>query len=214
MITKTQKKWMLLAIGIFLVTSLLAITINSLSYGWHIEYSISRYVGLETWSAVLFALGNIVAAGLFGKYLFAVGEAWRMPKWFYVVVVVTAMALLGLSACPIGYFDPNGADFGSSAPSWMHKICSRLMFACMLILAFVWQWNSVVQMKMRRWCAVFVAYGIFCILGYIFGSNWFFSMMLVFESAYILGFMVLCWRLQGKDLVKERTKDGRAKAGN
>ena len=129
--------------------------------------------GLETWSAVLFALGNIVVAGLFGKYLFAVGEAWRMPKWFYVVVVVTAMALLGLSACPIGYFDPNGADFGSSAPSWMHKICSRLMFACMLILAFVWQWNSVVQMKMRRWCAVFVAYGIFCILGYIFGSNWF-----------------------------------------
>ena len=95
MITKTQKKWMLLAIGIFLVTSLLAITINSLSYGWHIEYSISRYVGLETWSAVLFALGNIVVAGLFGKYLFAVGEAWRMPKWFYVVVVVTAMALLG-----------------------------------------------------------------------------------------------------------------------
>lgn len=205
MITKYQRKWMLMAIGIFLTTALLAIIINSLRYGWHWGYSISRYVGLETWSAVLFALGNVVVAGLFGKYLYTVGRAWRMPKWFYVLVVIMAAALLGLSACPIGYFDPVGAEFGTSAPSYIHKVCSRLMFACMLVMAFVWQWSNVVQLKIRRWCVTFVAYGIFCVLGYCLGSSWFFPAMLVFESVYILGFMVLCWRLQGNNMTKERS---------
>lgn len=198
MITKAQKKWMLLAIGIFLTTSLLVIIVNSLRQGWHIEYSISRYVGLETWSAVVFALGNIAVAGLFGKYLYAVGEAWQMPKWFYVLVVITAAALLGLSACPIGYFDPAGVAFGTSAPSLVHKICSRLMFACMLLMAFVWQWQNEIQNKIRLWCAIFVVYGLVCVTAYYVRWNWFFDTMLVFESVYILGFMVLCWRLQGK----------------
>lgn len=212
MITRARKKWMLMAIGIFLTTSLLAVTINSLSYGWHSGYSISRYVGLETWSAVVFALGNVAVAGLFCRYLYAVGEAWRMPKWFYVLVVIMAVALLGLSVCPIGYFDPVGADFGTSAPSHIHKLCSRLMFACMLVMAFVWQWSKVVHMKTRRWCAAFVAYGIFCVLGYYLGPSWFFPVMLGFESVYILSFMVLCWRLQGNNGVKERMNDGRTKA--
>lgn len=212
MITKQQKKWMLMAIGIFLLTSLAAIILNSLHYGWHWGYSISRYVGLETWSALLFALGNIVVAGLFGRYLYTVSETWQMPRWFYAVIVATAVALLGLSACPIGYFDLPDTFYASSAPSRIHELCSRLMFACMLLMAFIWQWKPAVQTKMRRWCVVFVLYGLFCTLAYFLKLTWFSQAMLVFESTYIVGFMVLCWRLQGKDLRKERVKDGRIEA--
>lgn len=209
MVTKVQKKRMLMAIGVFLVTSVLAIIINSLSYGWHWGYSISRYVGLETWSAVVFALGNVVVAGLFGKYLYAVGEAWRMPKVFYVLVIVTIVALLGLSVCPIGYFDPVGAEYGMSVPSVIHKACSRLMFGCMLVMALMWQWCKEASVVVRRWCMMFVVYGVFCVVAYMLEVSWFFQAMLVFESTYILGFMVLCWRLQGKNIVKERMSDGR-----
>ncbi len=214
MITKTQRKWMLMAIGIFLFTSLLAVTLNSLRYGWHWGYSISRYVGLETWSAVLFALGNIGVAALFGKYLYAVSETWQMSRWFYVVIVVTAMALLGLSACPIGYFDLPGANYGSSAPSQIHQICSRLMFACMLLMAFVWQLSGKVHAKTRCFCAVFVVYGVICVVAYLMEWDWFFRTLLVFESAYILGFMVLCWRLQGNKTNQERISHGRPEARN
>ena len=202
------------AIGVFLFTSLAAISFNSLHYGWHWGYSISRYVGLETWSALLFALGNILVAGLFGKYLYAVSEAWRMPKWFYVVIVMTAVALLGLSACPIGYFDLPGAKYGTSAPSQIHQICSRLMFVCMLLMAFVWQLCGKVQTQMRYWCMGFVVYGIFCAVGYFWKLEWFSQLMLIFESAYILGFMVLCWRLQGKDLAKKGVDNGRTETRN
>ncbi len=214
MITKAQKKWMLGAIGVFLVTSLLAIIVNSLSHGWHFGYSISRYVGLETWSAVVFALGNIVVAGLFGRYLYVVGKAWRMPKWFYILVIVVIVALLGLSACPIGYFDLPGTEYGSSWSSQIHQVCSRLMFACMLAMAFAWQWCSAAKDSSRRWCAVFVVYGVFCAVAYLLKLDWFFRATLVFESTYILGFMVLSLGLQGQNVVKERTKDGRAEAEN
>ncbi len=214
MVTKNQKKLMLMAIGIFLFTSLAAVILNSVRYGWHWGYSISRYVGLETWSAVLFALGNIVVAGLFGKYLYAVSETWRMPKWFYGVIVMTAVALLGLSACPIGYFDVPGAGYGTSAPSQIHQICSRVMFACMLIMAFVWQFCGRLQNRLRYWCAGFVVYGILCAVAYLLKMDWFFRTMLVFESAYIFSFMVLCWRLQGKTVGKKGVGHGRAEAGN
>lgn len=209
---RVQKKGMLVAIGVFLGTSLLAVVVNSLSYGWHLGYSISRYVGLEAWSTLIFALGNVVVSGLFGGYLYTISEAWRMPKWFYVLVVLTIVALLGLSACPIGYFDAPGAEYGSSVPSVVHQICSRLMFTCMLIMAFVWQWCGNIEMSSRRWCATFVLYGVFCAIAYLLRADWFFQMTLIFESAYILSFMILCWGLRSKDLTKERINDGRTEA--
>lgn len=214
MISKRQKRWMLMAVGIFLSTSLMAIFINSLSYGWHWNYSISRYVGLETWSAVLFALGNIVVAVLFGKYLYTVSETWQMSRWFYYLIVVVAVALIGLSVCPIGYFDPSGAKFGSSLPSQIHQFCSRLMFVCMLLIALALQSRDVVSKPIRWWCRVYVVYGILCAMGYFWEWGWFFRSMLVFEGAYILGFMVLCWRLQENKTTQERSLDGGAKTGN
>lgn len=214
MITKAQKKLMLMAIGIFLFTSLMAIFINSLRHGWHWGYSISRYVGLEAWSAVLFALGNVLVAGLFGKYLYAVSETWQMPRWFYWVIVIIAVALIGLSACPIGFFDLPGTVYASSVPSRIHKLCSRLMFACMLLIAFVLQLQGVVQSRIKLWCAIFVVYGVFCTTAYLLEWSWFFQRMLVFEGTYILGFMVLCWRLQGNQITQERSIDGRAKTRN
>lgn len=199
MITKEQKRWMLAAMLMFLSTSLLAVMVNSLEYGWHWEFSISRYVGLETWSVLFFALGNIGVAALFGKYLYTISEILQMPRWFYTLVVATIVALLTLSACPVGYFDLPGA-FARSVPSQIHQVSSRLMFTCMLLMAFFWQLRKEIEVKMRRWCTVFVVAGVVCTVAFFGKFDWFLRAVLVFESAYLLGFMVLCWRLQGTKL--------------
>lgn len=198
MITEQQRRKMLRAVGVFLLTALAIVGLNSLSHGWHWDYSISRYVGLETWSAVLFALSNLVVAGLFGKYLYMVGELWQLPRWFYWMIVLTVVGLLGLSACPIGYFDAPGTTFASSVPSQVHQLCSRLMFVCMMLMALTWLLRSQVQTKIRGWCGVFLTYGVLCTVGFCFDMAWFDRLILVFESAYILGFMVLSWRLQSR----------------
>lgn len=214
MISKGQKRWMLEAIGVFVSTSLLAVTFNSLQYGWHWDYSISRYVGLETWSAILFALGNVLVAGLFGRYLYTVSEKWQMPRWFYWVTVVMAMALIGLSVCPIGYFDLVGTGYASSAPSRIHEICSRLMFFCMLLMAFTVQWRGCVQTRVRCCCVMFVLYGFLCLSGYFLKADWFVQSVLVFESAYLLGFMILCLGFQGKINQEAEEAHGRAETRN
>jgi len=48
-----------------------------------------------------------------------------------------------------------------------------------------------------------------CVLGYLLKAPWFMNAMLIFESGYLLGFMVLCWGAgKGKRLEEEngRTK--------
>lgn len=198
-----EKRWIFWALGIFVATALLAIVINSISWGWHWNFSISRYVGLETWSAILFALGNIFVAGLIGKYLYAVGEKWRLGRWFYYAAIVMAVTLIGLSACPVGYFDRFVG--GKSMPSFVHELCSRTMFACMLLVAFMIQFCQSASRAARCWCAIFVAYGTLCLVAYLGEFEWFFQMMLVFESCYIVGFMIICCGLQSKDKVSKRS---------
>ena len=68
-------QWIVLAGLILFVTSVLAVAINSLKYGFHIDYTISRYVGLETWSAsVWFGQCN---GGLFKRPVFDVDTGER-----------------------------------------------------------------------------------------------------------------------------------------
>lgn len=198
------EKWQIwLTMAIFAVTMLAAVVGNSLmGYGWHINYSISRYVGLETWSAMLFALGNFVVAGLIGRYLYQVGEAWQMPRWFYWVVVLLAAGLVGLSVCPLMYFDHNGIK---STPTMVHEICSRTMFAGMLVVAGTLLTRRGLNKVTKVYAAVFVVYGLLCCVGYLTKAGWFIGLMLFCEAAYIWGFMGLCI------MIRERRLDGKIK---
>lgn len=206
-----NKKLMWFALGIFLTTSVLAVAINSWAMvGLRFDYTISRYVGLATWSAMVFAVGNFVVAGVMLKYLYSVAGTWEMPRWAYWLIVVMLMALIGLSVCPIGYFDPVGAKYGTSAPSLIHGICSRTMFCSMLVMVVVVALSALTSRWTRIFAVIFVVYGVFCLYGYFSKEKWFENAVLVFESLYLVGFMVMCLGLKRKVITEGETY-GRAK---
>lgn len=201
-----NKKLMFLAMAVFVLTATLAVAVNSLTgYGLHLDYSISRYVGLETWSALMFALGNFVVAVAMLYYMYEVGQAWRMPRVFYWCVIIMAMALIGLSVCPIGYFDPAGAVYGTSAPSLIHHTCSRIMFVMMLVVVMMVVLSTRAHRETKYWGIMYLVYGIVCVLGYFTKADWFQGAMLIFESLYLLGFMVL-----GLKFKKREVEDGKS----
>lgn len=206
-----NKKLMWLALGIFLVTSSLAVVINSLmGAGLHFNYTISRYVGLRTWSAIVFAVGNLIVAGLMLKYLYGIADKWKMPRWVYWLIVVMLVALIELSAYPIGYFDPVGARYGTSAPSLIHGIFSRVMFASMLVLIGMVILCALASRQTKIAAVIFMIYGLFCLCGYFSRVDWFENAVLVFESTYLLGFMVMCLMFKDKEMI-EGGEDGGAK---
>ncbi len=190
-----RKLWLVLGLAVFLVTASLAVAINATCYGhgWHTETSISRYVGYETWSAVIFALGNFVMAGVLLKCLWRLGGVWKMPRIYYYMSLVMVVSLIGLSMCPVGYFDVNGQR---STISVLHELCSRAMFLMMLMVAGMLVWKSVGSEKARLAAGIYFVYGVICLIGYLTKGKWFLSYLLIYETMYIAGFvmMLICQR--------------------
>lgn len=208
-----NKKLMILALAIFGCTACAAVVVNSLTgVGLYFNYSISRYVGLRTWSAIVFAIGNFIVVGAMLKYLYSVAENWGMARWVYWLIIVMLIALIGLSVCPIGYFDPVGARYGTSSPSLIHGLCSRIMFASMLVMMLVVALCMMASKWTRISAVMFLAYGTVCLYGYFSHVAWFENTVLVFESLYLVSFMVLCLGFKGNnEVLAKGMKHGRAK---
>ncbi len=178
------------ALAVFLVTSFAAIIVNStlLGHGFHLEYSISKYVGLETWSAVLFTIGNLFVAAFFGKYLWKLGEAWDMPRLFYYLIVVMVAGLLMLSFCPSGYCDFDGKK---NLITWLHEVSSRMMFIAMMSeAALIACWKKASRLA-HALCVAYVVYAIICIVGYFTKGEWFLTLLMIYESMYLAMFMIM-----------------------
>ena len=199
-----EKRPIVVAILTFVLTRVLVLAVNSyIRKAFMPEYSISRYVGTETWSAIVFALANLVVAFSVLAYLYRVGEKWQFRRGYYWVVILMAVGLIGLSACPIGYFDLPGEAYATSAPSHVHEICSRLMFVCMLVVAAIVLLCKKASRATRMAAAVYVAYGLVCVFGYFTEGTWFVSRVLVFESCYLFGFLSFCLGMQGSKKIEE-----------
>ena len=191
-----QKGLMLTALGIFLVEVVGIVGVNSLmGHGVHLAWTISRYVGLETWSAVVFAVLNLIVMLAMLYYLYGVGESWQMKRGFYILVVAIVLALVGLSACPLGYFDMAGSV---SLVSRIHEFCSRLMFVLMLILVLVVMMCRRATRTTQILAGVFICYGLVCAFGFLTRASWFIGGGLIFEAVYLLGFMGWCLGCQTK----------------
>ncbi len=192
--SKVKKKWLMgLALGVFLTTSLAAIIGNTLlGKGFHLEYSISRYVGSATWSAVLFALGNVVVAISMLYFFYQLAETWKLPRVFNWLVVIMAIALLGLSVCPVGYFDLPGTAYASSTISQIHEVCSRTMFVMMLLATLLMVVARTASRATKVEGVLYIIYGAICVWAYFAKLRWFFAGLLIFESLYLVMFMVFC----------------------
>ncbi len=186
-----RKKWMWVGLAVFLLTASAAIVVNSLAcgHGFVVSRSISRYVGFETWSAVLFALGNFVATGTTMAYLWGLGEKWKMPRIYYYMTFLMGLGLVCLSVWPVGYFD---TEAGKSIISYAHEISSRTMFAMMLLVAIMLVFRRTYSSKKSRViAALYAIYGVACMLGYFTGGGWFISYFMFYEGFYIAAFILM-----------------------
>lgn len=185
-------KWLIVgAMMVFLGTAFISIAMNSevFGYGLHLNESISHYVGLEPWSAIFFTLGNIFVTAFMGRFLWEMGEFWKMPKIFYFLIVLQAASLLMLSVCPVGMFDP--PEGTTSLISWMHIISSRTMFISMMLIAAM-----VVMCRRANALAhitniMYVIYAIVCIVGFLTEDAWFMNYVMIYETMYIFCFMLV-----------------------
>lgn len=188
--TKMPSKWLAVsAMAVFLGSSFLSIAINSdvFGHGFDVSSSISHYVGLEIWSAVFFTIANAFVLTLLGTYLWRMGEAWRMPKAFFLLIVVLGVSLMGLSVFPSGMFDTGES---SSLITWMHWLTSRTMFFTMMLISAM-----VILCKRANRVAhlvnvIFMMYAILCLVGFLTGDAWFSQAVMIFETLYLFGFMM------------------------
>ncbi len=182
-------KWLIVgALAIFLGTAFLSIALNStvFGHGLNISESISHYVGLEVWSAIVFTLGNAFVAMLMSVFLWKLGEVWRMPKIFYVLIVVLVASLMGLSVCPAGMFDVGES---TSLITWIHIITSRTMFITMMAIAALIVICRHANTLAHIVNVIYLIYAVICVVGFMSGAEWFMSGVMIFETMYLAGFM-------------------------
>lgn len=182
-------KWLIVgALMVFLGTAFLGIVANSTMFrhGFNTAWSISHYVGLEIWSAIVFTLGNIFVTIFMGYYLWKLGLAWKMPRVFYWLIVVLAATLLGLSVCPSGMFDVGESI---SIITWVHILTSRGMFIAMMLIAAMIVICRHANRSAHLVNVIYLMYAVVCIVGFMTESPWFAQNVMLFETLYIVAFM-------------------------
>lgn len=191
-----MKKWPILAaLGTFLVGAGIAVTRGILTQAymgraqsWALGNTISYYVGTSTWTAVLFAALNFVTVGLMGYYLWQMGQVWRMPRIYHYLVVILAVAFVWLSVCPVHYADYMGHV---SLVSRMHEVASRTMFIMMALIALLVTLKREASMDTRILGVMYLVLAMVSVLGYFIKGAWFTPVILIWESGYILAFLLL-----------------------
>lgn len=197
-----KRSCLIAALAIFLIAALTAVLINSfvMGYGFSTGRSISRYVGFEMWSAVVFAVGNFFVSGVMGVFLWRLGKLWEMPRVYYYCVFLMVLGLISLSVCPIGLCDIDGQK---SLVSLIHELSSRTMFIMMMVAAGLMAMKPYGTKASCILCVTYVVYGLVCIFGYLGHEIWFESRVLIFETLYIVGFIVVLLCQRDKRLVKQ-----------
>lgn len=164
--------------------------------GLHLDYSISKYVGLTFPSAIVFLITNVIVATLMWKYICPKlkSNAQRfLIKYTFVMLVL-------LSIFPIGLFDtiiPEPVFLGRTPISFLHVITSRTMFVAMAAFALLTFYegkkkdlHSVVVQKASL---AFFIFSAICIFAFVFFSGFFWQFDIIFESLYIAFFFLLVY---------------------
>ena len=134
----------------------------------HLDWSISKYVGMQGWSAGLFLLVLIAAAVAF----------WNWPtrnKVTRALLRITLVLAVMVGLFPYGLFNP--------VITMIHQIVARLMFVMMFV------YNLSENRGATRW--IYMAYGIFCGVSSVVLPGLFWSYDLIWEILYLGGFLVI-----------------------
>ena len=188
---KWERRWAIWAYLIFMcsvATVVLAHTFID-GYGFHIDYSISRYVGLTPWSAIFFFVCNCVVGVLLYRYLQKVQKTWKMSFAWWFCVILMLLMLIGLSMFPIGLFDEVWGNYGWV--SWVHEICSKTMFLVAVLAGMETLIKFRNDLFTRIFGLLFEVYGFFCVFMTLFNVPFFNDYVLVFEWLFLAMHMTL-----------------------
>lgn len=191
-----MKKPVIRAMVLFWVNFFAILTIHNLTgrAGLHLDFSISKYVGLSFPSAIAFLIVNTFVALSMWQYLKPKLKD-NIQRWLMLYIVVT---LILLSLFPIGLFDeiiPSPIIFGRTPISFLHVITSRTMFVAMTAFAlytfYAGKRKNYHDETIIKTALAFFIYAAICTFTYIFFSNVFWSLDIVFESLYIAFFFIV-----------------------
>jgi len=191
-----NKKVVVRAMMLFWVNFFAIVVIHNLTgrAGLHIDYSISKYVGLSFPSAIAFLIVNTFVALSMWKYLKPKLED-KVQRGLMLYIVIT---LILLSLFPIGLFDeiiPSPIVFGRTPISFLHVITSRTMFVAMCAFAlytfYAGRRKSLHDETTIKTTLAFFIYSALCTFAFIFFSEFFWSIDVIFESLYIAFFFIV-----------------------
>lgn len=156
-------------------------------FGFHTNYTISRYIGLSTWSALLFLFASL---GIFYnvlKYVLAIRREHKMNLLWTIVSITTVTMLIFVGLFPVGYFDKTFGDFG--IVSTLHRSFACAMFCLSIPMVFLTALHFRHEKQFLTPSIIFVIYGLFFVFCYHLQLQFFMNSILFFESAFLAYFL-------------------------
>ena len=149
--------------------------------------TISRYVGLELWSSILFAGCNILIAVLLFRYFWSVRKVFS-PLWF-ILSLIEVVGFVGLSFFPhVNFVSPETKEFFVN----IHIGFARTMFVAMFLMGL--ERLRIAKLKdsmATKATLAFLLYGVIYITGYSAKWDMMWNTMLIWETGYIYVFMAM-----------------------
>ena len=180
-----NKKFIHVAAGLFLGVEALIVCLHSFAFGqgFHSDWSISRYMGLTFWSAIVFAIFNFAIIAIVLKYMLKVRKMHHLSIIWLLGVLVMMTAYAGLSFCPIGLFDAKWGEFG--IVSNFHHTFSTTLFIAMAVVAL----DTMIEIRKGKAMHIYglclLAFAGFCTYGFTCAVPAFWGAVFFFESGYI-----------------------------
>lgn len=156
-------------------------------YFGDLTLTISRYVGLQLWSSILFAVCNILIIVLLLRYFWSVRKVFS-PIWF-LLSLIEVVGFIGLSIFPhVNFVPPETKEVFVN----IHIGFARTMFVAMFLMGL--ERLRIARLKddvATKATIAFLIYGIIYITGYSAKWNIMWGTMLIWETGYIYAFMAM-----------------------
>ncbi len=185
---KTRIKVALFA---YLLVALVIVLGNSFlkNFGFHTEYTISRYIGLSTWSAILFGISSLFIFWQVLKYIIFIGKTKKMNKLWWIISIITVSALISVGLCPVGYFDQTFGDFGTV--SIIHRLSAFIMFcgSIPMILLTALKFKETKSLLIPS--IIYIIYSLAFVICYSLNVEIFFNSILFSEAVFLTNFYII-----------------------
>lgn len=180
-----------LALSIYLLATFIIVFGHSFleSFGFHFDYTISRYIGLTTWSALFFLVISLIIFALVFKYILYLKKTYQMSRLWWIISVITVVSLIGVGLCPIGYFDKVYGDFG--VVSHLHRLFSNTMFCLSILMVFL---TALKFHKIKSFfipSVFYIIYTLAFVVCYASNFSFFFNHILIFEALFLTFFYII-----------------------